>query len=832
MTPTPNPLAAFFCGLLLLFGGASHAPAQAASGSDPSDVFLQAWLNIRDAEKLEKPAKNPKTGKTPAAQPDAAYQKYLQALKLFQTIARYHPAWRKEIVQDRIASTRKSLERLQTQSLAEQRAKEKGTADIVTGDAIPQAPKPLPPLPPARPTVSPAAAKRVAELERQLTIEKARVRDLATDRNQTKGQLRIALANQKKLQAELDRLRQNKIPLPPASTPEESARLQRLSTRIAELENLLRQSRNDRDAAHAAKRRALAELKAERSRLAAAPVQAELDALNRKLQQVTQEKNALATALAHSKDKLDRAIATAAKLKTEHDTALAGRKDLQRRLEKERLASNEVIRGLRRQLADKQLVIDRQARLLVEARHREDEINRQLAEARSQISEIKAERDSILRERDQMTHLLNLNESNRVQQMINQNMALGKQVRQLHETIASLSRDNNSTKDQLIQARQDLAIAKQRILDLRQEEQGRRARLDQLRKKLLEAEAQIALDESSPDLDDTARAEITTLKGIIKRQLFAQELRHQKRTLILDQLARLSQQHPELADAIDALSRAEFTLTDEESRLLSKTTADASLRYDPGQVSAASRKRAAARLQADRRHIGSAAQRCYSAKRYRAARELYEMILDLSPGHIPTLLNLGTVHLRLQDYPNAEQAFQDAITLRVDQPLPYAHYMLGCVHYEKGEDQQAADEFRKALDLYPDNAPAHVFLGNLAGLGNPAEARDHFRKASEIDPTLTEPHYNLAVLALRRGNKEEALRHYRTLIEKGGKPDPDLEKQLGEKKNRRRRRKHLRPMKTLGHLFTGEGFDTPTDKRYCINLKSAVETNKHNLTHS
>jgi Tfp pilus assembly protein PilF len=48
----------------------------------------------------------------------------------------------------------------------------------------------------------------------------------------------------------------------------------------------------------------------------------------------------------------------------------------------------------------------------------------------------------------------------------------------------------------------------------------------------------------------------------------------------------------------------------------------------------------------------------------------------------------------------------------------------------------AANELEKLLSLYPNNARAHLALGNLYSqqLEQAAKARQHYRKVLEIDP--------------------------------------------------------------------------------------------------
>ena len=65
---------------------------------DPSDVFFQAYLTVRDAEKLEETGKH-----------SDAWSKYRQAARYYDLLAKYHKNWKPHLVQGRIESTRESI---------------------------------------------------------------------------------------------------------------------------------------------------------------------------------------------------------------------------------------------------------------------------------------------------------------------------------------------------------------------------------------------------------------------------------------------------------------------------------------------------------------------------------------------------------------------------------------------------------------------------------------------------------------------------------------------------------------------------------------------------
>ena len=69
---------------------------------DPADIFFQAWLEIKRAEKLEGESKF-----------SDAWQKYQQAYSYYSVLNKSHKNWKPNLVQSRIASTEESMKRVE-----------------------------------------------------------------------------------------------------------------------------------------------------------------------------------------------------------------------------------------------------------------------------------------------------------------------------------------------------------------------------------------------------------------------------------------------------------------------------------------------------------------------------------------------------------------------------------------------------------------------------------------------------------------------------------------------------------------------------------------------
>lgn len=89
----------------------------------------------------------------------------------------------------------------------------------------------------------------------------------------------------------------------------------------------------------------------------------------------------------------------------------------------------------------------------------------------------------------------------------------------------------------------------------------------------------------------------------------------------------------------------------------------------------------------------------------------------------------------------------------------YAHFGLGNALADAGRCGEAIDAYRATVRLSP-QGQAFMNLGTcLAGERRLDEARRAFEQALEVEPTYVVPHYNLALLALARGDRATAHRH-------------------------------------------------------------------------
>ena len=107
------------------------------------------------------------------------------------------------------------------------------------------------------------------------------------------------------------------------------------------------------------------------------------------------------------------------------------------------------------------------------------------------------------------------------------------------------------------------------------------------------------------------------------------------------------------------------------------------------------------------------------------------------PAHeIPSIhVHLGECHKDLEDYPQAVEAFRQALAL--DPVLKEAHHLLGFCFFKLGDYDKAVPCFEKVIELDPGSAIDYANLGiNLQRLGHAKEAAYVLRQALDLDASL------------------------------------------------------------------------------------------------
>ena len=641
-----------------------------------------------------------------------ALEQLAKASKLFNAVKTFHPDWKPEMVGGRSTKTVEAIERVRPLADEEMRKNRNAVAELEGGvrKAGELAEDLLPPAPGVL-EVDPLAARRLQDAEAELQ----RLRGLASQNSGTPNQ------------------------------------------RISELQARLRAAEST--------------VQTLRARLMAAPVEKEMNALNRRIETLEQEREAMGLALNQSRGAHTEAMARIATLEADLDDMRQKQADLQRNLETERKVANSVVAGQRRQLDVLERELTNKNTELTKANERITGLVNELRESRDAFGQLRDERDSLLRERDQMAALLKLNEASRIQDLIEQNMALARDLREANEKVDRLHRESNADKDAYTDALRDLAIAKSQINRLQQDKREQERRLAELENRLKNEELALANGLVAGD-----PAEIEMLRDIIKRQLRVQERRRQARDLLVEAAKELGTRDERLAKAIELFDAQEISLSPEEQRLIAGKQVDGEF-ISPVLRDRASVNRATSELNRDIAVFERTAEKSFLAGRLLPTRELFQMIIEQHPGHTPSLCKLGVVHLRLEEPTAAVDAFRRAVEL--DANNPYAWRMLGFSLMQLGDYPAAEQAVRRAVELAPTDAKSQMLLATLCyRLGRAGEAESHFKAAINADPLPSEPYYNLALLCSRDRRMEDAKNYYQQALERGAVPDPALERTL------------------------------------------------------
>jgi tetratricopeptide (TPR) repeat protein len=130
---------------------------------------------------------------------------------------------------------------------------------------------------------------------------------------------------------------------------------------------------------------------------------------------------------------------------------------------------------------------------------------------------------------------------------------------------------------------------------------------------------------------------------------------------------------------------------------------------------------------------------------------------ELNPRLSDAFNDLGVAYIQKQNWDAAIAALRKALANPQYLTPERAYVNLGSIYYARGQYDQAAEEFRKLVDLFPQSPDGHFFLGRtLRTQGKLAEAQEHVQQAIELDGNIPIFHLELGVIYLRSGRRAEA----------------------------------------------------------------------------
>ena len=720
--------------LIIIFGSLTlplSAQQQDPRALDPADVFFQAWLTIRDAEKLEKAGKF-----------NDARLKYKQAAKYYNVISRYHKNYNPNMVQDRVKSTQAAISAIETKAIEEIAKRDAKTQDLVEGgpdqpaaggDPMGRGHLKLPTLG-SKPSNPPAS--QISNYNQ------------AIQRGQLQ-QLKTLKRDNQRLRADLQRAKKT-------TKLGETAEQRRLIEKIA------------------AKDREIVTI---RDLLARAPLQADMDKLAHKNRTLKTEIDITALSLRGTMEKLAKTQKQAEQYQEEAALAIKREAQIRETMELQKNKDNQVVLQLRKELKNVTQLLNNTQRELGKSNARMAQMQLSLNQAKATIGELTQERDELRTERDTLANILKQNDTEGVRKLITENMRLGKELKETSARLKFLTDKNNVTQDELLEAKRDLAVAKTRIMRYQQERSRHSSRIISLESQLRDAEAELSSSQKDPD-KSVSQEEIEILKATVKRLIAAQERQTDAEKILWETYKQSKKVIPGIVEAFDDIRKSKVELTEEEKGLMVRRRPDSEF-TSPQRVSSDHAKTYGSALEKDVADHNRLVKRFYGKGHYEAARQILADMDELFPGHFPTLMNRGVLELKTDHYIEATDIFNEAITMRENNS--YAHYMLGLSYYKNQNFDAARNSFQHSLDLKPGNARAHFYLGNLAGVGRRYEqAESNFTDAIKLDPTMADAYFNLSVLHLRQGQKKKAVEAYNQALSNGAQPDLEHEQKLNK----------------------------------------------------
>lgn len=143
-------------------------------------------------------------------------------------------------------------------------------------------------------------------------------------------------------------------------------------------------------------------------------------------------------------------------------------------------------------------------------------------------------------------------------------------------------------------------------------------------------------------------------------------------------------------------------------------------------------------------------------KRFDDAETMFYLAMQIDSTHARAYYNMGQCQLEQNQYDKALYCFEQV--RKLDDSDDSIHGRLADAHWAKGDLEQAYRSFIRQLRRQPGDIDALIDLGNLLiEMSRPLEAAEKFRRVIELEPTNAEAHHFLGELAMRANHEAAAL---------------------------------------------------------------------------
>ncbi len=712
---------------------------------EPSDLFFQAHLKRYNGEKAEKEG----DFKT-------AWKEYSSALKYYQNLKLTHRLWKPEVIDYRINATTKVLEKIKPQ-LKNQLEKEQAAAEGIISDKTKfnldlnqfDTPPELLKITNGINLQQDKLADNKKKFDREQVLQRAHL-------NRLEGELKLFEKNNQ-------------------ANPAQAAKIEKEIARTrALLENIAHYSKTDQKKILDN----ITKLKKQLAKHSSAPLKADLERSQKDLNRRTAEVRIMAEALVESKQEQEVYQQKMQKMAQQLTLSKAENSKLTAQLKEQSGTSTKVVKALYAKL---EAANKREKTLIDELKETKvmlAELSEKFDQQSEQNKELKQQLRAVTDEKDRLAALMLQDPNERIRTIVKQNLGLIQDLKNAKDALQRVSKDHASNQDRLVTAERDLAVAKQRILDQQTQSLQDNRRIKELQRKLI-AIQNSASDQLSTGTLTAAEKEENTLLRSTAKKLMAREVANTKKLALLQKHILTQNDDPiGLALVHNNINADTLQLSEKEKQILNKKrVADATFtRKSKGSL--ADTRSTEDRIKNDVKTIHRVVDGLIQRGRLASAKDLLEDANGMLPNNFSTLMNLGTVTMKMQDLDNAETHFKDGIVMKRNNP--YAHYMLGLCQYRKGKGDIAEKSLQSSVELDGSQEKAYYYLGVIAGQSGRLEtAEKYFKIAIRINPDLDQAYFALSVNCLLQNKISEAQDYYQEALQKGLAPVPTHAEKLG-----------------------------------------------------
>jgi tetratricopeptide (TPR) repeat protein len=148
------------------------------------------------------------------------------------------------------------------------------------------------------------------------------------------------------------------------------------------------------------------------------------------------------------------------------------------------------------------------------------------------------------------------------------------------------------------------------------------------------------------------------------------------------------------------------------------------------------------------------------------ALETARRLTRLQPEYYYGWWSLGGVQYKRGEYAEAAESYRKAIDLSAGHHAGELHQNLGGALFQLGDWPAAGEHYQKALEADPDDAGTHYdYAQLLRAYGYSEEATEHLRRTVEEDPEYLKARITLGAELSRTGGSDEAIEHLRRAVE-------------------------------------------------------------------